>query len=145
MSGELPALSITAGCLPEAWEKAVLAEVPRDEMVDKDREELLAEPSAKDLTSQSAQPESPAAGEEARPEAPAQTQPAQAVERAKEAEPTTFYFTTLDETDQIAAEGLLAVIPTGRSIGRLPMTGYNLMVETCRQIMERWPGSIICF
>jgi hypothetical protein len=29
----------------------------------------------------------------------------------------------------------------GRSIGRLPMTGYNLMVPNCREIIKRWPDS----
>jgi hypothetical protein len=29
----------------------------------------------------------------------------------------------------------------GRSIGRLPMTGFGLMVDTCRQIIQRWPDS----
>ena len=29
----------------------------------------------------------------------------------------------------------------GRSIGRLPMTGFSLMVPNCRQIIKRWPDS----
>jgi hypothetical protein len=137
-------------------EEAQKPERTFSEMVKKDQKEMLAEPNAKDLTSRPAQPESPAGREEARPKAPAanesaktqapassaQNQPAQPVEQAKKAEPTTFYFTNLDETEQIAAEQLLAMLPTGRSIGRLPMTGFGLMVETSRQIMGRWPGSI---
>jgi hypothetical protein len=105
------------------------------DMVEKDRKELLAEPSAKDITNQSAQSQEPMV-----PESNKSAQPSE--QQLQKAEPVTFYFTQLDETEQIEAEQLLAMIPTGRSIGRLPMTGYSLMVETCRQIMGRWPGSI---
>jgi hypothetical protein len=150
------------------WIKSGVEEAQKPEntfsdMVKKDQKEMLAEPTAKDLTSRPAQPESPAAKskEETRPKAPAanesaktrtppaapaQNQPAQPVEQAKKDEPppmpTTFYFTNLDETEQIEAEQLFAMMPAGRSIGRLPMTGFGLMVETSRQIMGRWPGSI---
>jgi hypothetical protein len=105
------------------------------DMVEKDRKELLAEPNTKDLTSQSAQSQVPTVPEPNRTTQPSEPQ-------LPKAEPVTFYFTQLDETEQIEAEQLLATIPTGRSIGRLPMTGYSLMVETCRQIIRRWPGSI---
>ncbi|MGA2172442.1 MAG: hypothetical protein ABSG82_05445 [Sedimentisphaerales bacterium] len=147
------------------WIKSGVEEAQKPEhtfsdMVKKDQKEMLAEPNAKDLTSRPAQPESPAAGEETQPKAPAanesaktrtpappaQNQPAQPVEQEKKAEPppmpTTLYFTNLDETEQIEAEQLFAMMPAGRSIGRLPMTGFHLMVETSRQIMGRWPGSI---
>ena len=36
---------------------------------------------------------------------------------------------------------MLNVAVPGRSIGRLPMTGYNLMVPNCREIIKRWPDS----
>jgi hypothetical protein len=101
------------------------------DMVRKDKEELLAEPSAKDLTKPT--------------EEPAVTKPEELPETVappKPAEPVTFYFTELSEIDQIEAERLLALVPSGRSMGRLPMTGFNLMVETCRQMMGKWPGSI---
>jgi hypothetical protein len=130
-------------------EEAQHPEVTFYDMVEKDRKELLAEPNARDLTSQPAQPQTPTAAE---PNKSAQSQTPTVAESNKsaqmsepqlpKAEPVTFYFTQLDEIEQIEAERLLATIPTGRSIGRLPMTGYNLMVETCRQIMGRWPGSI---
>jgi hypothetical protein len=107
------------------------------DMVEKDREELMAEPNAKDIVSPSSQPEA------IKPPEPEKTvQPAEPPPPTTTAEPVTFYFTKLDETDDIAAEQLLSMIPTGRSIGRLPMTSYNLMVETCRQIISRFPGSI---
>jgi hypothetical protein len=116
-------------------EKAQHPEVTFSETVEKDRKAMLAEPSAKDLTNQSAQSQAPAAPEPNKSAQPSELQ-------LSKAEQVTFYFTQLDETERIEAEQLLAMIPTGRSIGRLPMTGYNLMVETCRQIMGRWPGSI---
>jgi hypothetical protein len=117
-------------------EKAQHPEVTFSETVEKDRKALLAEPSAKDLTNQSAQSQAPAVPEPNKSIQPTEPQ------LPKEAEPITLYFTQLDETERIEAEQRLAMLPTGRSIGRLPMTGYNLMVETCRQIMGRWPGSI---
>jgi hypothetical protein len=115
-------------------EEAQNPEQTFSDMVEKDKEELLAEPSAQDLTKPTEKPEETTAtrpDEKSEPIAP-----------SKPAEPVTFYFTELSEIDQIEAERLLALLPSGRSIGRLPTTGYNLMVKTCRQMMERWPGSI---
>jgi hypothetical protein len=116
-------------------EEAQHPEVTFSDMVEKDRQELLAEPNTKDLTSRPAQSQAPTVPEPNKSAQPSEPQ-------LSKAEPVTFYFTRLDETEQVEAEQLLAMIPTGRSIGRLPMTSYNLMVETCRQIMKRWPGSI---
>jgi hypothetical protein len=59
----------------------------------------------------------------------------------KPPEKATLYFSELSEIEQIEAERLLQVAVPGRSIGRLPMTGFNLMVDTCRQILRRWPDS----
>jgi hypothetical protein len=101
------------------------------DMVKQDREEINAEPNANDLSSGSGRQQAREAGE-----------PATSAQPAEQPQPVTFYFTQLDETEQVEAENRLAMIPTGQSIGRLPMTGYNLMVDTCRQIIERWPGSI---
>jgi len=56
-------------------------------------------------------------------------------------EKVTLYFSELSEIDRIEAERLLNVAVPGYSIGRLPMTGYNLAVENCRQIIQRWPDS----
>jgi len=55
--------------------------------------------------------------------------------------PATLYFKELSEIDEIEAEKLLNVAAPGRSIGRLPMTGYKLMVDSCRMILQRWPES----
>jgi hypothetical protein len=114
-------------------EEAQKPERTFSDMVKKDSKEILGEPSAKDLTSHPAQPQTPGTAEP--------NKSVQPVEQPSP-EPITLYFTQLDETEQIEAEQLLAMVPTGRSLGRLPMTGFNLMVENCRQIIGKWPGSI---
>jgi len=53
----------------------------------------------------------------------------------------TLYFSELSEIDKIEAERLLNVAVPGRSIGRLPVTGFRLMVDSCRRIIARWPDS----
>jgi hypothetical protein len=53
----------------------------------------------------------------------------------------TLYFSQLSEIDDIEAQRLLNVAVPGFNIGTLPGAGYNLAVETCRQILERWPDS----
>jgi len=130
-------------------EEAQHPEVTFSDMVEKDRKEMLAEPNANDLTSRpvpSQAPTVPEPNKSAQPQTPTVPEPNKSAQPSEpqlpKAEPVTFYFTQLDETEKIEAEQRLAMIPTGRSIGRLPMTGYSLMVETCRQIMGRWPGSI---
>jgi len=55
--------------------------------------------------------------------------------------PVQLYFRPLSEIDKIEAERLLDVAVPGRSIGRLPMTGFKLMVDCCRQIISKWPDS----
>jgi hypothetical protein len=56
-------------------------------------------------------------------------------------EPVVLYFKPLGEIEKIEAERLLNVAVPGRSIGRLPTTGFGLMVEPCRQIISKWPDS----
>lgn len=59
--------------------------------------------------------------------------------------PTTLYFKPMSEDDDIAAQELLPYATTGRSLGRLPVLQYGLMVKACRQIEERWPDSWYAF
>ena len=59
----------------------------------------------------------------------------------EQARPAQLYFKPLSEIDEIEAERLLGVAVPGRSIGRLPMTGFKLMVDSCREIIRRWPDS----
>ena len=104
-----------------------------------DKEKFLAKPEALDPQDQPAvtTPE----------QTPAKTESAQSAAPApKPAEPTVLYFKPLDEIDNIEAERLLTVAVPGRSIGRLPMTGYKqLNVDPCRQIIRRWPDSYFAY
>ena len=101
-----------------------------------DKEKFLAEP--KPLENQQETPAPPQQSAENKTEA-APAPPA--VETPKPAEPTVIYCKPLSEIDDIEAQRLLNVAVPGRSIGRLPMTGFKLMVDGCRQIIQRWPDS----
>ena len=58
---------------------------------------------------------------------------------------TTMYFKPMSEIDDIEAQRLLPMATAGRSIGRLPVTHFNLMVQGCRQILDKWPDSWYAF
>jgi Na+-transporting methylmalonyl-CoA/oxaloacetate decarboxylase gamma subunit len=60
-------------------------------------------------------------------------------------QPTTLYFKPMSEIDDIEAQQILPYATAGRSIGRLPVMQYGLMVKACRQIEERWPDSWYAF
>ncbi len=96
------------------------------DMAQKDKEELLAAPSEQDFAddSQSAQEDAPAATEPRQP-----------------AEPVVLYFKDVSEIEKFEADRLMQMIPSWRTIGRMPFTGYNVMVESCRVLMNRWPGT----
>jgi hypothetical protein len=85
------------------------------DMARKDKKELLAAPSEKDFAP---------GGEPNQP-----------------AEPIVLYFKEVSEIEKFEADRLMQMIPSFRTIGRMPFTGYNVMVESCRQLMNRWPGS----
>ena len=66
-----------------------------------------------------------------------QTQPAQQpIETVKR------QFRELTETENIEAERLFEVALSGRKMGRLPGPGYKLMVDNCRRIIQKFPGSV---
>jgi len=74
------------------------------------------------------------------------TKPTQPTEdQAKQPRKITLYFKELGEIDNIEAERLLNVAVPGRSIGRLPMTGFSLMLQNCRRIIRKWPDSWYAF
>lgn len=109
-----------------------------------DKEKFLAEPKAVESSQQQQVPEQNQAMEEQVPaeETAAPPTPQQpAPKPAAPPKPKTLYFKPLSEIDKIEAERLLNVAVPGRSIGRLPMTGFNLMVQNCRQIIQKWPDS----
>lgn len=101
------------------------------EQVQKDKENFseLPEPSDSQEQSQSTVNQT----------APEKIQPVP--EPPKPAEPVVLYFKPIGEIEEIEAERLLNAAVPGRSIGRLPMTGFKMMVDTCRQIIKRWPDS----
>ena len=107
------------------------------DQAEEDKQRFLAEPQAQDSQSQTpiAEKTPPIENQTA-----AQTVPP-AIEPPKPAQPVLLYFKELGEIDQIEAERLLNVAAPGRSIGRLPITGFKLMVDNCRTIIRRWPQS----
>ena len=50
-------------------------------------------------------------------------------------------FRQLSEIETIEAERLLEVARTHRKMGRLQGIGLSTMVQTCRQVIEKFPGS----
>ena len=59
--------------------------------------------------------------------------------------PTTLYFKPLGEIEDIEAHKYLNVAVPARSIGRLPITHFKLMVDQCRTLLHRWPDSWYAF
>ncbi len=103
------------------------------DQAEKDKEKFLTKPQ---LVNEPAQePNKPAKNET--PIKPVQPP----VEQTEPAKPTQLYFKPLSEIEEVEAERLLNVAVPGRSIGRLPMTGFKLMVDTSRQIITKWPDS----
>ncbi len=101
--------------------------------VEMDRKKFLTRPAPVDPAKQNEQ-----TTQQTDPNQPVKT----IIEIPKPPEPVTLYFVELSEIDEIEAERFLNVAVPGRSIGRLPMTGYKLMmVDNCRRIISRWPES----
>ncbi len=61
--------------------------------------------------------------------------------QAQGAEQSKPKFKELSEEEQVEAEKLFEMAVMERKMGRLPALGYNRMVEYCRQIIRRFPGS----
>ncbi|UCC96420.1 MAG: hypothetical protein JSW66_11315 [Phycisphaerales bacterium] len=108
------------------------------DQAEQDKQRFLAEPQALDSAQQEPVPQQEVAAQEGQA-APEPSQPV--AEPSKPAGPMTLYFKELSEIDGIEAERLLDVAAPARSIGRLPTTGFKLMVDSCRQIIQRWPDS----
>ena len=107
------------------------------DVAQEDKERLLGQPKPEDFAEEVPQSPEQTKLDEVKPEEPAKT----AEEPQKPAEPLTLYFKEIPDLETIDAERLINVAVPARSIGRLQV-GFNLMVQNCRQIMERWPGSI---
>lgn len=111
------------------------------------RDKQLVEPMQPDQPEAVDQSEAaPAAPTPPPPVAPAAPQPPSGVVLPSSiTKPTTLYFKPLDEIEDIEAQRLMPVVGAGRSIGRLPITQYGLMVQGCRQVLQRWPDSSYAF
>ena len=104
------------------------------DQAEEDKQKFLTEPRAQDSQSQTTAIEqaTPIENQTAVQSVPPSPKPAQ---------PVLVYFKELGEIDQIEAERLLNVAVPGRSIGRLPITGFKLMVDSSRTIIRKWPDS----
>jgi hypothetical protein len=69
----------------------------------------------------------------------------QASPQATSVEPPEPKFKEISEEEKIEAERLWEWVVTRRKMGRLPMMGYKQMVDTCREIIRRWPDSKYAF
>lgn len=107
------------------------------DQAEQDKQRFLAEPKPLESPQQEPAPPQEAPAQESQAVEPA----VPVVEPARPTGPVTLYFKELSEMDGIEAERLLNVAVPARSIGRLPMTGFKLMVDNCRQIIQRWPDS----
>lgn len=96
------------------------------DVVEQDKREFLTEPKSEESAEQKPQLQ------------PTEKQVPADMNTAK---PITIYCSELSDIDKIEAERLLNMAVPGRSIGRLPMTGFKLMVNSCRQIIQKWPDS----
>ncbi len=127
---------------PEATEQVQKPATTFSDQAARDKEKLLTLPQPAETQPQP-QPTAPATTTTTTTTTTPAVQPAPA--EVKPAVSKTFYFKELDEIDQVEAERLLNVAVPGRSIGRLPMTSYSLMVSTCRQIIQKWPESVYAY
>ena len=106
------------------------------DQVEDDRQKFLAEPKPLEEQEQTQVPEQKQVVESkevAEPVLPVQKQ-------AEKPKPTVLYFKPLSEIEQIEAQRLLNAAVPARSLGRLQI-GFNLMMQNCRQILQRWPDS----
>lgn len=103
--------------------------------VEEDRERLGVEP----------KPIDPPVQEEPPQPLPDPGTPAQPAEFADSSEPTIIYVKPMQDFEELEAQRLWNTAMPGRSIGRLPMTGYNLAVKGCSEIIQRWPDSKYAF
>jgi type IV secretory pathway VirB10-like protein len=95
------------------------------DVIKEDDKRLRAEPNIKDVT----------ASKPPTPVQPAQQNETQPVAEVK------LKFKELSEEEQVAAEQLFEMALTSRKMGRLPVITYGQMVDYCRQIIQRFPGS----
>ena len=101
------------------------------DVIREDDKRLRAEPNIKDVAAS----KPPVAGPPQRVEQPVVSKVEPPPVEAK------LKFKELSEEEQVAAEQLFEMALTSRKMGRLPMLTYGQMVNYCRQIIQRFPGS----
>jgi hypothetical protein len=106
---------------------------------EEDERRLRAEPQFKEQPKTSAPTQPPSKTVE-------QTlQPGRAIEQTPPAEQPKPRFKKLNEIEEAQAQRLWEWVVNQRKMGRLPVMGYKKMVDTCREIIQRWPESIYAF
>ncbi len=102
-----------------------------------DRQAIMAEPKKEDF--EKPQPEA-----KEKPAEPVK-QPEvieQPIEQVKPKEPLILYFTELDQVEQVDAERQLQAVVAGIGVGRKPMLGYKMAVDSGFRIINKYKGSI---
>jgi type IV secretory pathway VirB10-like protein len=78
-------------------------------------------------------------------EPPKASLPAQPGVEPQPVEPRTPQFKKLSMEEEIEAQKKWEWVMTQRKMGRLPVMSYKQMVDTCREIIRRWPDSKYAF
>jgi len=110
------------------------------DQVEEDKQKFLAEPQPLEEKEETQVPEQKQVVESK--EVPESAPPAQ--RQIEQPKPTVLYFKPLSEIEQIEAQRLLNAAVPARSLGRLQI-GFNLMMQNCRQILQRWPDSTYAY
>ena len=110
------------------------------DQVEEDKQRFLAEPQPLEVQEKTQVPEQNQVAESKEV-----TESVPLVQKqVEEPKPTVLYFKPLSEIEQIEAQRLLNAAVPARSLGRLQV-GFNLMMQNCRQILQRWPESTYAY
>jgi type IV secretory pathway VirB10-like protein len=96
------------------------------QVIAEDDKRLRAEPKLEDIK---------------QPQQPAPTEPEPKPLPTEQKPPPTPRFEQLSEVQEIEAERLFEFAIQQRKIGRLPAMSFKPMVDACREIIQRFPGS----
>lgn len=128
---------------PEPEPRTFWDEVEEDEKRLRAEPEVAEPPKAEQAPLPASEQE-PMAEEEPAPQpAPASKRPTLVAKQPTG--PAVPQFRELSEIEGIDAERLFNVALQHRKIGRLPGTGFKVMVDCCRQILEKYPDSVYAF
>jgi len=113
------------------------------DQVEEDQQRYAAEPQP--MEEKPAPESTPAAQPAQNVQAAQPTQPATQPAPKPAPKPTIIYVKPLEDFQEMDAQRLWNNAVPGRSIGRLPMTGYSLAVKGCQEIIQRYPDSKYAF